>query len=210
MNGKRTANENHLYPVFLKLEQLRVLLVGAGNVAHEKAGSLLANSPGTVITVIAPVVKEEMKQLVDRYRQCKIFQREFAEEDLAGHDLIMLATDNKELHKQIKLSANAKGLLVNVADTPDLCDFYLGSIVQKGHLKLAISTNGMSPTIAKRLKEIFTDILPEELDEVIENLNQIRNTLKEDFAGKVRHLNELTKQLTTRKQIQINEERIAP
>lgn len=199
MEDKKTPGENHLYPVFLKLEQLRVLLVGAGNVALEKAHSLLANSPAAAITVIAPGVKEEMAQLIDRNPNCKIIQRKFADGDLAGQDIVMLATDDKDLHRQIKSSANAMGLLVNAADTPDLCDFYLGSIVQKGYLKLAISTNGMSPTIAKRIKEILNDVLPEELDEVIENLNQIRNALTEDFAGKVKHLNELTKQLTTRK-----------
>lgn len=199
MEDKKTSGENHLYPVFLKLEQLRVLLVGAGNVALEKAHSLLANSPAAAITVIAPEIKEEMKQLIDRHPRCKIIQRKFEEGDLAGQDIVMLATDDKELHRLIKCSANARGLLVNAADTPDLCDFYLGSIVQKGYLKLAISTNGMSPTIAKRMKEILNDVLPEELDEVIENLNKIRNTLTEDFAGKVKHLNELTKQLTTRK-----------
>jgi len=199
MEDKKTSGENHLYPVFLKLEQLRVLLVGAGNVALEKAHSLLANSPAAAITVIAPEIKEEMKQLIDRHPSCKIIQRKFEERDLTGQDIVMLATDDKELHRLIKFSANARGLLVNAADTPDLCDFYLGSIVQKGYLKLAISTNGMSPTIAKRMKEILNDVLPEELDEVIENLNKIRNTLTEDFAGKVKHLNELTKQLTTRK-----------
>jgi len=199
MEDKKTSGENHLYPVFLKLEQMRVLLVGAGNVALEKAHSLLANSPAAVITVIAPEIKEEMKQLIDSHPQCKIIQRKFADEDLNGQDIVMLATDNRDLHKQIKLSANARGLLVNVADTPDLCDFYLGSIVQKGHLKLAISTNGKSPTIAKRLKEVLTDVLPEELDEVIEQLNEIRNELNDDFAGKVKRLNEITKQLTTRK-----------
>ncbi len=194
-----SKNKNQLYPVFLKLEQLRVLLVGAGNVALEKAHSLLANSPAAAITVIAPEIKDEMKQLIDMHPKCKIIQRKFTDADLTGQDIIMLATDDRELHRQIKLSANGMGLLVNAADTPDLCDFYLGSIVQKGYLKLAISTNGMSPTIAKRIKEVLNDVLPEELDEVIENLNQIRNTLTEDFAGKVKHLNELTKQLTTRK-----------
>ena len=59
------------------------------------------------------------------------------------------------LHLQIKNAANEKGILVNMADTPDLCDFYLSSIVQKGQLKIAISTNGKSPTAAKRIKELL-------------------------------------------------------
>ena len=59
----------------------------------------------------------------------------------------------RQLHEEIKAMATEKGILVNVADTPDLCDFYLGSIVQKGNLKIAISTNGKSPTAAKRIKK---------------------------------------------------------
>ena len=85
-------------------------------------------------------------------------------------DIVILATDNPSLHETIKKLAEEKGILVNVADTPDLCDFYLGSIVQKGNLKIAISTNGKSPTAAKRIKEVLHHALPGELDEVIENL----------------------------------------
>jgi siroheme synthase-like protein len=82
--------------------------------------------------------------------------------------------------------------LINVADKPELCDFYLGSIVQKGNLKIAISTNGKSPTIAKRLKEVLNEGLPGELDTTLEQMSRLRNTLKGDFAEKVKTLNEIT------------------
>jgi siroheme synthase-like protein len=106
---------------------------------------------------------------------------------------VILATDDKELHKQIKSLADKNGILVNVADTPDLCDFYLGSIVQKGNLKIAISTNGKSPTAAKRIRELLEDSMPEEIDELLSNLHLIRNKISGDFAEKVKQLNELTK-----------------
>jgi hypothetical protein len=86
-----------------------------------------------------------------------------------------------------------------VADTPDLCDFYLGSIVQKGDLKIAISTNGKSPTLAKRLKEVFYEALPGDTQESIENLNKFRNHLKGDFANKVKELNKATAILIDKK-----------
>ncbi len=194
-----TEMKNQLFPVFLKLEKLNTLLVGAGNVGLEKLQSLLSNSPGAKITVVAPEVKAEVRKLVLEHPSCVLVEKEFEESDLDMKELIILATDNKELHQRIKVLASVRKILVNVADTPDLCDFYLGSIVQKGNLKIAISTNGKSPTIAKRIKEILNDVLPEELDEVIEHLNEIRNELTDDFAGKVKRLNELTKQLTTRK-----------
>ena len=76
-----------------------------------------------------------------------------------------------------------------------MCDFYLGSIVTKGNLKLAISTNGKSPTLAKRLREVFSELLPNELDEVMDNLQQIRDQLKGDFTNKVQELNKITKTL---------------
>ena len=85
--------------------------------------------------------------------------------------------------------------MVNVADTPDLCDFYLGSIVQKGNLKIAISTNGKSPTAAKRIKEVLHEALPGELDDVIENLHKVRNKLNGNFEYKVKRLNDITRML---------------
>ena len=81
---------------------------------------------------------------------------------------------------------------MNVADTPDDCDFYLGSIVKKGDLKLAISTNGKSPTFAKRLRETFEEILPASIQSILDNLSAIRQKMKGDFNDKVEKLNELT------------------
>ena len=82
-----------------------------------------------------------------------------------------------------------------MADTPDLCDFYLGGIVTKGNLKVAISTNGKSPTAAKRLRQLLEDVLPEELDDLLDNLNAYRETLKGDFEYKVKAMNEITEGL---------------
>ena len=189
-------DKNTLYPIFLKLEQLELLLIGAGNIALEKLISLLSNSPKARITIVAPEVHDEIRQLVKLHSNCTIIEREFAEQDLDNKDLVILATNNKELNAQIKSQATLKKVLANVADTPDLCDFYLGSIVQKGNLKIAISTNGKSPTIAKRVKETLSDVLPDEIDSLLENMSVIRNNMNTGFAEKVKRLNELTKSLT--------------
>lgn len=186
------TTKNTLYPVFLKLDQLSVLLVGAGNVGLEKLESLLGNSPAASITVVAPFVKPEVHDLLKKHPTTVLYVRAFEESDLHGKDLVVLATDNPELHKQIKELAKAKGILVNVADTPDLCDFYLGSIVQKGQLKIAISTNGKSPTAAKRIRQVLDESLPGELDDVIQKLHTVRNTLAGDFSYKVKEMNRIT------------------
>ena len=196
MISNDNIHDNQLYPVFLKLEQLELLLVGAGNVGLEKLNSLLSNSPEAKITVVAPFVKDEVKELLQNHPFCILLQRQFEETDLENKNLIILATDDKELHKRIKKLAEQRRIIVNVADTPGLCDFYLGSIVQKGNLKIAISTNGKSPTTAKRIKELLENTMPDEIDELLINLNLIRNKMTGDFADKVRQLNELTKMLT--------------
>ena len=88
--------------------------------------------------------------------------------------------------------------MVNVADTPELCDFYLGSIVKKGNLKIAISTNGKSPTIARRLKEIFSESLPDQLDDVLDNMHIIRAKLNGDLSARINKLNDITRILAAR------------
>ena len=189
------ATANHLFPVFLKLEQLNTLLVGAGYVGHEKLQALLSNAPLARITVVAPQISEGVRALAASHSGCALLERAYEAEDLQGRDLVVLATDQPALHEEIRTQTRERGILVNVADTPALCDFYLGSIVQKGQLKIAISTNGQSPTAAKRIKEVLQETLPDQLDEVIRQLHQVRNQLDGDFASKVKRLNDITRVL---------------
>jgi len=209
MSINTIENKNKLYPIFLKLEELDLLLVGAGNVGLEKLNSLLSNSPEAKITIVAPIIKEEVRQLFHNHPTCTLIQRSFEETDLDNKDLVVLATDDIQLHKRIKSLASEREILINVADTPELCDFYLGSIVQKGNLKIAISTNGKSPTAAKRIKEVLNKALPGELDDVIENLHEIRNKLNGNFEFKVKKLNAITKVLVDETEYNSRWKRIA-
>jgi precorrin-2 dehydrogenase / sirohydrochlorin ferrochelatase len=183
---------NQLFPVFLKLENLSTLLVGAGNVGLEKLHALLSNSPNAKVTVVAPMVREEIFELSKVHPFVTIETRGFEMYDLDNKDLVVLATDQPTLHISIKQETQKRHILTNVADTPDLCDFYLGSIVQKGDLKIAISTNGKSPTIAKRIKEWLSDVIPDDIQDLLGHLQAVRATLKGDFQAKIKVLNELT------------------
>jgi siroheme synthase-like protein len=98
METTRVATKNNLYPVFLKLDELHTLVVGGGNVGLEKVTALLFSAPDANVTVIAPIIKDELKEAIDKYSSYKIIQREFDEKDLDGKDIVILATDNKELH----------------------------------------------------------------------------------------------------------------
>jgi siroheme synthase-like protein len=186
------AQGNQLFPVFIKLNQLRTLLVGAGNIGLEKLNAIVSNSDAAEVTVIGIEISPEISELAKEYSAIKIKQKEYEVADLEGIDIVFVATNNPPLNNQIRIDAHQKGLLVNFADKPDLCDFYLGSIVQKGDLKIAISTNGKSPILAKRLKEVLKEAIPNEIDQSIANLNLIRNNLNGDFKQKVAALNHLT------------------
>lgn len=192
----KNASSNHLFPVFFKLEHLHVLIVGGGNIGLEKISAVLNNSPETKVTLVARKVLPEIKDFQEKSEKLTIVERAFEISDLEGKDLVIAATGDRAISELIRAEATKRKILINVADTPDLCDFYLGSIVQKGDLKIAISTNGKSPTLAKRLKEVFNEALPEDTQESIDNLNKFRNQLKGDFTNKVKKLNEVTAVLT--------------
>lgn len=183
---------NTLYPIFLKTENFNILIVGGGNVATEKINFILKNSPKANITIVAKEISSEIKSQVSNLKSICLSQKTFEITDLENKQLVIAATANKALNESIYYAAKAQHILINVADTPELCDFYLGSIVTKGDLKIAISTNGKSPTISKRLREFFEEILPNDIDELIDNLHKYRNTLKEDLNDKIEKLNKLT------------------
>ncbi len=189
------TSQNPLYPIFLKLHQLNMLIVGAGEVGYEKLFFILKSSPEAKITVVATWVSEEVQTLVGSHPQIEIREKPFEEDDLVGRDLVIAATNFRDLNQEIHRLAKQHSILVNVADTPDLCDFYLGSIVTRGPLKIGISTNGQSPTFAKRFRQMLEATLPESTGQLIDQLHEFRNRLKGDFAYKVEQLNKITESL---------------
>lgn len=186
---------NQLFPIFLKLEHLNVLIVGGGNIGLEKLSAVLRNSPEARVTLVGREILASVRELATGFNQVLLQEKPFAVTDLDGKQLVICATDDRELHREIRRLAHERGILVNVADTPSECDFYLSSVVQKGDLKIAISTNGKSPTIAKRLKETLHEALPDELDDLLQKMPAIREKLGGDFSEKVRVLNALTASL---------------
>ncbi len=186
--------KNTLYPVFLKLANLRVLVVGGGFVAEEKLHFLTKSSPDAKVTLLSPMVREATQELADSFDADIIYDR-YNKKYLKGYQLVIATTDDPQVNEQVYRDCRDVDKLVNVADNPPLCDFYMGGIVTKGHLKVAISTNGKSPTTAKRLRQFFEEILPEDISRMVENLHQYRKKLKGDFEHKVEEMNRLTESL---------------
>lgn len=195
-----SIDSNPLYPVFFKLDKLKMLVVGAGEVGFEKMHFILKSSPNANIDIVAPWASQEILEILEEGKyNINWVKKEFNPTDIDGHDLIVAATNLKEVNHQVHAAAKAKSKLINVADTPDLCDFYLGSIVTRGNLKVAISTNGKSPTFAKRFRQLLEDVLPENTGELLQNLKVVRDQLVGNFEYKVTELNRITKSLIERK-----------
>ncbi|GAA4396908.1 hypothetical protein GCM10023187_05570 [Nibrella viscosa] len=186
---------NTLFPIFVKIENLHTLVVGGGYVGLEKVTALLGNSPAARITLVAPEIRTEIEELTHRYPGLTLLREIYQPNHLTDKDLVIVGTNDKAVNRQVQQDCKSLKILVNVADTPDLCDFYLSSVVKKGDLKIAISTNGKSPTFAKRFREVLEEMLPDSLQETLDNLTAIRNKLKGDFQEKLERLNEITKVL---------------
>jgi precorrin-2 dehydrogenase/sirohydrochlorin ferrochelatase len=182
---------NTLFPVFFRLDKLRVVVIGGGAVGTEKTTAILNSSPDASLKIVAKEFREELIEFC-KDKKVELVQKAYKSTDLDGYDLVIAATCFKVLNEEIHRDAKEKKILINVADTPDLCDFYLSSIVKKGDLKIAISTNGKSPTFAKRMRELLTEALPDSIDLILQNLNNIRESLKGDFEYKVKKMEEVT------------------
>ncbi len=186
--------QNELYPVFLKVSEFQVGIVGGGNVSLEKLHFLLKSSPNARVQVISRDFVPELEVLAERHG-VKLIRSFYSKAFLEGKQLIIAATDDNEVNMRVYNDCKKARILVNVADNPAYCDFYMGGIVTRGNLKLAISTNGKSPTAAKRIRQFFEEVLPEEIEELLSNLNHFRRTIEGDFAEKVSKLNALTRDM---------------
>tara|TARA_R110000868_G_scaffold5985_8_gene34785 strand:+ start:16117 stop:16701 length:585 start_codon:yes stop_codon:yes gene_type:complete len=190
---------NNLYPIFLKLNNLKVLIVGGGFVAAEKLKFLLRSSPDARVTMVSPMYREGTVELAKK-GDVILIHGVYHKKYLKGNNIVIATTNIPEVNLKVHKDCRKRGLLINVADNPPYCDFYMGGIVTKGHVKVAISTNGKSPTTAKRLRQFFEDVIPENVDDLVKNLNEYRKTIKGDFEQKVDTLNEFTKGLIEKKE----------
>jgi len=185
---------NNLYPVFLKTSNLHILIVGGGNVAEEKLTFLTKSSPDAKVTMVSPMFREATRALASKFNVELIIDL-YHPDYLKGRQMVVATTDVPEVNVQVYNDCRALDKLVNVADNPPYCDFYMGGIVTKGNVKIAISTNGKSPTTAKRLRQFFEDVIPEDITKMVQNLNDYRKTIKGDFEHKVTKMNEITEKL---------------
>lgn len=139
-----------LFPMFLKLEGRQCLVVGAGKIGEPKIGGLL--DTGARIRVVAldasPAVREWARE-----GKIELELRAFLAEDLDGAFLAVVATNSRSLNERVYHEAQRRGVLCNVVDVPDLCDFFYPAVVRRGDLQIAISTAGQSPSLAQKIRQ---------------------------------------------------------
>jgi precorrin-2 dehydrogenase/sirohydrochlorin ferrochelatase len=167
-------NPAKLFPIFLKLGGRPCLVVGAGTVAESKIASLI--EADAKVLVVAPDATPGVRSWAQAKR-IEWRQRGFQPGDLAGIFIVVAATSSTELHKQIFQEARRRGVLCNIVDVPELCDFYYPAVVQRGALQLAVSTSGQSPALAQRLRIELEEQFGPEYEAWLEYLGEARDKL---------------------------------
>jgi precorrin-2 dehydrogenase / sirohydrochlorin ferrochelatase len=163
------------YPIALDVDDRRCLVVGGGAIATDKVDGLLKG--GALVSVVSPVVSEKLNILAEDH--CVSWQqRPYQTKDLERVFLVIAATDRVEVNAQIASEARSRGILVNAVDDPPNCDFFAMSLLRRGDLQLAISTNGRSPAFARWLRERLEKTLPEEYGELLAVLAEVRDEVR--------------------------------
>lgn len=164
-----------LFPFFKEIEGANGLIAGGGKVAFRKAEKLLPYGPK--LTVIAPEILPEFHNM-----DVTIINRPFCDSDITK-DLafVIAASNNKKQNRQIYLLCQEKNIPVNVVDQPECCTFMFPSLIKRGNLSVGISTSGASPSAAVWLKEEIEQILPDEMEQILEWLQKQRPVVKEQI-----------------------------
>jgi precorrin-2 dehydrogenase/sirohydrochlorin ferrochelatase len=162
------------YPVNLDIRNRKCLVVGGGDVGTRKVMTLL--DCGAKVVVVSPDVTENIEELSNK-GLIKLQRRGFKPNDLDKMFLVIGATDNPELNRQIHNEAEGLGMLCNIADRPEVCNFILPAIVNRGDLIIAISTSGKSPAFAKKMRKDLEKKFGTEYAEFLTLMGGIRNKL---------------------------------
>jgi len=162
------------YPVNLDILNRKCLIVGGGSVSTRKVITLL--DCGAIVTIVSPDVSEKLLELAGN-GSIRWEKRSYLSSDLDGMFLVIGATDDEELNRQISADAEKINMLCNIADRPDVCNFILPAIVNRRDLVIAVSTSGKSPAFAKTLRKELEKQFGVEYAEFLRLMGAIRKKL---------------------------------
>lgn len=175
---------NKLFPIFLKLHSKKILIVGGGLIAMQKLQTLLNTE--AKLFVIAPTIIEEIKNLqgvFPNFRKIEFIERDYHIGDEKEFFLVIAATDLKELNETIYHRCQDQNILVNSVDQPDLCDFYIPSIIESGDIKIAISTNGKAPSVAQAMRKEMQNLIDSRYKKLVNLIAEFRSKVQSKIPG---------------------------
>ena len=162
------------FPMFIDFSDKKILVVGGGNIATEKLEKLVDFTKE--ITVITKELTQECHNLIKEH--ClTLYQRGYKAGDIDSFDIVIVATNTQELHKEIFEESRSKHILVNSVDNTKYCDFIFPSYIKRDDLTIAFSTSGASPAFAKHLRRYFENIIPDGVEEFLAKLKRLRSEM---------------------------------
>ena len=167
------------YPIFLDLNGRWVVIIGGGSVATRKAETILGT--GARLVVVAPRF-DEMLRKVCSGTKTELIESKYSKDYIGRATLVIAATNDETLNKQIYKDCQQLEIVCNVVDSPGLCDFYVPAVVQRGNLQIAIGTGGKSPAYAGHLRKKLENIFTEKHGEFLAQLEAIRGFIIEKIA----------------------------
>jgi siroheme synthase-like protein len=162
------------YMACLDLAGRRCVVVGGGTVGREKAAGLVAC--GALVTVVSPELDPSFATLELEWRRGR-----YRRADLRGAFLVIAASSDRSVNERVSRDAEARGMLCNVADVPELCNFILPAVHREGSIAIAVSTGGASPALAKRLRSQIAELVRPEHAQLAAELRALRPEVKERF-----------------------------
>jgi precorrin-2 dehydrogenase/sirohydrochlorin ferrochelatase len=159
------------FPLFLKFDDKKILIIGGGKIAGDKLEHLLEFTKD--ITIISPQVSIYIDRMIEEHT-LTYYQRDYKRGDCEEFDIVIVATDDPATQKEAREECNDRGILCNVVDMKEYCDFIFPSFIKKGDLTIAISTSGVSPAVAKHLRIFLETIIPDDIDQFLEDMKYYR------------------------------------
>ena len=162
------------FPSYLQLEEKRILLVGGGAIALEKLEKIVDFTDS--VNIITKESTDEFKLFAHRFG-IDIEHRAYSIGDIDGYDIVIVATDTQELHREIYEESRSSRILVNSVDNTKYCDFIFPSYIKRGDLTISVSTSGSSPAMAKRVRLYLEGLIPSNIGEFLSKMRALRSTM---------------------------------
>ena len=162
------------FPAFIKLDNMKILIVGGGYIASEKLEHMLDFTKD--IAVIAPELSSHMKEMIEQ-NNLAYKERVYKQNDIDGFGIVIVAVDDIKVQKSVYNEAREKGIFCNSVDSVDYCDFIFPSYIKNGDLTIAVSTSGASPAVAKHLRRFLQRIIPNSISEFLQEMKALRTTM---------------------------------